>query len=110
MGIDLIDPWIPEQLTLNQGLWILTNQLDRSAREIVTPALCIRFAVDSWVGFYENCVPFFRSISKESYRGQAAASIEGPSLDAGDAVRNIDARQAGADSPWTAIRSERSVM
>ena len=98
MGIDSIDPWIPEQLTLNQGLWILTNQLDRSAREIVTPALCIRFAVDSWVGFYENFVPFFRSITKESYRGQAAAGLEGTIPDAGDTVRNSDARQASAAS------------
>ncbi len=88
----------PRCRSLDWGsLRFLADQFDRSAREIVTPALCIRFAVDSWVGFYENCVPCFRGIPKKSYCGQAAAGLEGSIPDAGDTVRNSDARQAPED-------------
>ena len=38
----------------------------------------------------------FGGIPKEVYSGQAGAAREGTSPDAGDAIRNRDARQAGA--------------
>ena len=87
---------IPEQRTMNQGLWLLTNQLYRPSCKSVTPTLCFGFAVDGGGGSGENILPFFRSIPKKCHCGQVGALKEGPIPDAGNAIRNRDARQAFA--------------
>ena len=81
---------------MNQGLWLLTNQLYRPTSKSVTPALCIRFAVDGGSSTFKNIWPFFRSIPKKCHCGQASAPIAGMIPDAGDAVTNRDACQTGA--------------
>ena len=72
-------------------LRLLADQLDRSPAPSVTPVLRIGFAVDSWVGFYENFLPFFRGIPKKGHNGQVGAVIEAPILDAGGALTDRDA-------------------
>ena len=86
---------------MNQGLWLLTNQLYRPTSKSVTPALCIRFAVDGGSSTFKNIWPFFRSIPKKCHSFQAHAVIEGALPDAGDAVANRDAGQVGATSEGT---------
>ena len=90
---------------MNHWLWLLTNQLYRPTPKSLTPALRFGFAVDSGDCAVEKVsatrisaakAPDFRSIPKECHSGQAGASTEGPILDAGDAVTNRNARQAGA--------------
>ena len=78
---------------MNQGLWLLTNQLYRSLPPSLAPALGFGFAVDGGSGSAKNFFPFLRSIPKKCHCGQAGAVSEGRILDAGDAITNGDARQ-----------------
>ena len=78
------------------GLWLLTNQLYRPTTKSVTPAFGFGVAVDGGGGSSENILPFLRSIPKKCHCGQVGALKEGPIPDAGNAIRNRDARQAFA--------------
>ncbi len=79
-----------------RGSGFLADQLHRSASERVTPALRFGFAVDGEGEHFGNPRTHFRSIPKKCHCGQAGAVEEGLIPDAGDAVRDRDARQAGA--------------
>ena len=83
---------IPEQWTMDQGLWFLTNQLYRPTNKSVTPAFRFGFAVDGGRCAGENTFPNRRRIPKECYCGQAFAINEGRMLDAGDTLTDRDAR------------------
>ena len=93
--------WAPhtihEQGTMNQGLWLLTNQLYRPSFKSITPTLCFGFAVDGGGGAAKSqALVIFWSIPKKGHRGEAAALKEGPIPDAGNAIRNRDAHKAPA--------------
>ena len=79
-----------------RGSGFLADELNWPSRERVPPALGFGFAVDGGSGFIENSSPILGSIPRKGHCGQAFAAIEGPRLDAGDAVWDRDARQAFA--------------
>ena len=84
----------PCENSWGRGSGLLTNQLYRPSRERIAPALRLRLSVDGGGCEYENHATRFRSISKKCHCGQAGAVVEGAVPDAGDAIRNRDARQA----------------
>ena len=86
---------------MDQGLWLLADQLYRPTPKSITPAFGFGVAVDGGGGSSENILPFLRSIPKKCHCGQAFAFIEGHIPDTGDTVRNGDACQASA--PESAI-------
>ena len=91
---------------MGENLWLLANQLYWPTTPSVIPALGFGFAVDGGGCVIENLFTRFRSIPKRSipkkcHSGQAFALLEGTPPDAGDAIRDRDARQAGAPREGT---------
>jgi len=78
-----------------RGSGLLADQLHRPTTKGLTPVLGFGFPVDGGGGTLEAVICNLRRISKEGYRGQTDAGVEGIPPDAGNAIRNCDARQAG---------------
>ena len=82
--------------SLNRAeLGLLTDELNWSSGERITPSLRFGFAADGGWGFCKNLFSRFRSIPKKCHTGQVAAGTEGPTPDAGDTIRDRDSRQFG---------------
>jgi hypothetical protein len=76
------------------GSGFLADQLHWPICKSLTPTLCFGFAVDGGGCELENPFVRIRSIPKKCHCGLAGK--EGPIPDTGDAIRDRDARQAGA--------------
>ena len=88
----------PAHLIFKGWCGFLADKLYRSTPKSLTPTLRFGFAVDGGGCVFENLFTRFRSIPKKCHCGQAVAEPKSAQPNAGNSIRDRNARQASAVS------------